>query len=70
MANTWGKNGNSDRLFSWEPKSWQMVTAYMKLNEWLLLERRAMTNLKQKHHFADKRLYSQSYGFSTSHVEL
>ena len=23
------KNGNSDRLFSWEPKSWWMVTAYM-----------------------------------------
>ena len=32
-----------------------------------------MTNLhsvikKQKHHFADKGLYSQSYGFSSSHV--
>ena len=21
MANTWGNNGNSDRLFSWTPKS-------------------------------------------------
>ena len=45
MANTWEKNGNSDRLFSWEPKSWRMVTAYMKLNDWLLLGRGAMTNL-------------------------
>ena len=32
-----------------------------------------MTNLdkcikKQRHHFADKGLYSQSYGFSSSHV--
>ena len=23
---------------------------------------------KQKHHFADKGLYSQSYGFSSGHV--
>ena len=39
----------------------------------LLLGRISMTNLdsvfkKQKHHFADKDLYSQSYGFSSSHV--
>ena len=39
----------------------------------LLLGREVMTNLasilkKQRHHFADKGLYSQSYGFSSSHV--
>ena len=38
----------------------------------LLLGRKAMTNLdslkKQRHHSADKSLYSQSYGFSSSHV--
>ena len=39
----------------------------------LLLERKAMTNLqnilkKQRHHFADKGPYSQSYGFSSGHV--
>ena len=39
----------------------------------LLLERKAMTNLenilkKQRHHFADKGPYSQSYGLSSSHV--
>ena len=27
MANRWGNNGNSDRLFSWTPKSLQMVTS-------------------------------------------
>ena len=27
----WGNNGNSDRQFSWAPKSLQMVTAAMKL---------------------------------------
>ena len=29
MANGWGNNGNSERLFSWAPKSLQMVTAAM-----------------------------------------
>ena len=38
----------------------------------LLLERKAITNLnsvkKQRDHFANKGLYSQSYGFFSSHV--
>ena len=38
----------------------------------LLLGRKAMTNLdsilKSRHYFTDKRLSSQSYGFSSSHV--
>ena len=33
MANRWGNNGNSERLFSWAPKSLQMVTAAMKLKD-------------------------------------
>ena len=45
MVNRWGNNGNSERLlFSWAPKSPQMVTAAMKLRR-LLLGRKAMTNL-------------------------
>ena len=41
----------------------------------LLLGRKAMTNLRQRikmqrHHFADKGPYSQSYGFSSSHVQM
>ena len=44
MANRWGNSGNSERLFSWSPKSLQMVTAAMKLR-YLLLGRKAMTNL-------------------------
>ena len=39
----------------------------------LLLGRKAMTNLdsklKSRDHFADKGPYSQSYGFSSSHVQ-
>ena len=34
MANRWGKNENSDRLyFSWAPKSLQMVTAAKKFKD-------------------------------------
>ena len=44
MANRWGNNGNSDRLFWGAPKSLQMVTAAMKLRR-LLLGRKVMTNL-------------------------
>ena len=38
MTKRWGKNGNSDRLFSWAPKSLQMVTAVMKLKDACSLE--------------------------------
>ena len=40
----------------------------------LLLGRKAMTNqdsvLKSRLHFADKGLNSQSYGFSSSHIQM
>ena len=40
----------------------------------LLLGRKAMTNLdsilKSRHNFANKGVYSQSYGFSSSHVSM
>ena len=40
----------------------------------LLLGRKAMTNLdcfkKKRHHFADKGPYSQSYGFTSSFVQM
>ena len=38
MANGWGNNENSDRLFSWAPKSLQTMTAPMKLTEACYLE--------------------------------
>ena len=38
MANIWGNNGNSDRLFWGAPKSLQMVTAAMKLKDAYSLE--------------------------------
>ena len=42
MANRWGNNGNNDRL-SWAPKSLQMATAAMKLEDACSLK--VMTNL-------------------------
>ena len=42
----------------------------------LLRGRKAITNLdrqhikKQRHYFANKGLYNQSYGFSSSHVQI
>ena len=50
-----------------------MVTTAMKFKRHLLLKRKAMTNLdsvlkKQRHHLANKGVYSQSYGFSSSHA--
>ena len=38
MANRWGNNGNSDRLFWGALKSLQMVTAAMKLIDVFSLE--------------------------------
>ena len=38
MANRRGNNGNSDRLYSWAPKSLQMVIVAMKLKDACSLE--------------------------------
>ena len=38
MASRWGNHGNSERLFSWAPKSLQMVNAAMKLKDTYSLE--------------------------------
>ena len=67
-----GKNWKQwQTLFSWAPKSLQMVTAAMKIKRRLLLGRKAMTNLdsilKSRHYIANKGPYSQSYGFSSTH---
>ena len=74
MANRWGNNGNSEQwqtLSFGAPKSLQMVTAAIKLKDACsLVEKLWQTShiKKQRHYFADKGLYRQSYGFSTSHV--
>ena len=58
-------------LFSWAPKSLQMVTAAMKLKDTPWKKRydqpRQHTK-KQRPYFINKGPYSQSYSFSSSHV--
>jgi len=74
MANRWGNNGNSERLYfgGRPPKSLQMVTAAMKLKDPCSLEEKLWQLRqhvkKQRHYFANKGQASQSYGFSRSHV--
>ena len=59
-------------LFSWAPKSVQMVTATMKLKDTCSLEESSdqprQHIKKQRHYFANKYPSSQSYAFSISHV--
>ena len=54
------------------PKSMPMVTAAMKLKDTCSLEEKLWSYSqhikKQRHYFADKLSYSQSYFFSSSHV--
>ena len=61
MANRWGNNGNSDRLYFLCSKITADGDCSHEIKRLLLLERKAMTNL-------DKGPSSQSYGFSSSHV--
>ena len=61
-------------LFWGAPKSLQMVTAAMKLKDAFSLAGRLWKPRqhikKKKHHFANKCPYSQSYGFSSVHVQI
>ena len=61
-------------LCSWAPKSLQMLTAAMKLKDVHSLEEKLYQPRqhikKQRHYFANKDSPSQSYGFSSSHVQI
>ena len=55
----------------WTPKSLQMVTEAMKLKAVFWKEsydNPRQSIKKQRHHFVDKGLSSQSYGFSSSRI--
>ena len=55
------------------PKSLQMVTAAMKLKDtaWKQsYDKLRQCIKKQRHHFANKGLDGQSYGFSSSYVQM
>ena len=67
-----GKNGNGDRLSflglwnncEWwlQPWSWKMLASWKKN-----YGKHRQHIKKKRHHFANKGLYSQGYGFSSSH---
>ena len=77
MANRWGDNGNSERLYflglqnhcRWWLRPWNEDACSLEEKLW---PRKAMTNLdsiwKSRHYFANKDSSSQSCGFSSSHV--
>ena len=57
MADRWGNNANSERLFSWAPKSLQTVTSAMKLKDTLAPWKKSYDQprqhiKKQKHYFS------------------
>ena len=72
MTNRWKNIGNSNRLYFLGSISLQMVTAAMKLKilaPWKKSYDQPRQHMKkQRHYFANKSLYSQSYGFSSGHV--
>ena len=59
-------------LFSWTPKSLQMVTSAMKLKDTCSLEEKLWPKRqhikKQRYYFANQGPSSQGFGFSNSHV--
>ena len=75
-ANRWGKSGNSDRLYflglqnhcePWlQPQNFKKTHAPWKNN----YDKPRQCIKKQRHHFADKGPSSQSYGSSSSHVDM
>ena len=74
MTNRWGSNGNSDRLYF---EGGSKITAdgdcSHEIKRRLLLGRKAMTNLSsllKSRDIANKGPSSQSYGFSSSHVQM
>ena len=74
MANSWGKVETVTDFVFLGSKITADGDCGHEIKRRLLLGRKAMTNLqhiqKQKHHFADKGLYSQSHSFSNSHVQM
>ena len=70
-TNRWGKGGNSVRFHFHGLQNHCRCWLQPWNKRRLLLGRIAMTNIKkQRHHFANNSLSSQSYGFSNSHVRM
>ena len=71
MANRWGNNKVTDFIFLGSKITADGEYTH-EIKRRLLLVRKSLKNLdsilKSRNYFAHKGLYSQSYGFSNSHV--
>ena len=73
MANRWGTNGNSDRLYflglqnhcTWRLQPWNEKKLAPSKKSY---DKPGQHIKKKRHYFVNKGLYSQSYGFSSSLV--
>ena len=75
MANRWGNSGKSDRFYflglqnhygQWlQPWNWKTLTPWKES-----YDKPRQGVKKQKHHLANKGPCNQSYGFSSSHVQM
>ena len=75
MANRWGNSGNSVRLYFCGLQNhctlWLQPLNKKMLAPWKKSYDKPRDGVKKQwHHFADKGPYSQSYGFSSSHVQM
>ena len=74
IINRWGKSGDSKRFYFLGFKITEDGDYSHEIKRYLLLGRKAMTNLgsilKSRDHFADKGPYSQSDSFSSSLYEF
>ena len=75
MANRWGKNGSSDRFsfLGLQNHCWPWLQSWNSktLVPWKKSYDKPRQHItKQRHHFANRSLYSQSYSFSSSHVQM
>ena len=71
MANRWGNNGNSERLYFWGSKIASDGDCSHEIKIRLLLGREVMTyldSLLKIRDIANKGPSSQGYGFSSGHV--
>jgi len=74
MANRWGRSGNSGTFYFLglqnHCKQWRKRWNSKTLAPWKKSYDKPRQHIKkQRHHFADKCSSSQSYGFSSSHVQ-
>ena len=75
MANRWGNNGNSDRLYLLGLQNHCRCDYSHDIKKTLAPLKKSYDQpreqiKKQTHYFADKGPNSQSYGFSSSHVDV